>query len=205
MKDHASTHVIETCAQLVTQLDSSDLDTLMGIQQSADSLRVHALHEFLHPDAGLAASEVMRRAERAIGQVLRSDKGKGLAHKKGFAGKKGMQIFALVDDVDDERFEKALAEARANGNLSRVQVINQLRKTVPGIYKRKYTRLPLPDAARDAGWQLRKVVERIGRIIADDRYSANKVKVDVQLRGHIVYTIDTLTKVLENMTPPSGD
>src|SRR5260370_21916300 len=48
----------------------------------------------------------------------------------------------------------------------------------PGRGKRR----PLPDTARDTGWALRKDVERLERIFADDRFAENKTKVAAHMR-----------------------
>jgi DNA-binding CsgD family transcriptional regulator len=48
-------------------------------------------------------------------------------------------------------------------------------------------RPPLPDAATTAAWTLRRVVERIEKIMADDRFPACKDQVSPDLRAHLKY------------------
>jgi hypothetical protein len=59
----------------------------------------------------------------------------------------------------------------------------------------------LPDAAHDAGWKLRKAVERIERITADDRFSANREKVAAELNGHLQYAADTCARIISQLHP----
>lgn len=64
---------------------------------------------------------------------------------------------------------------------------------------RRSSRRPLPDAAHDAGWKLRKAVERIERIIGDDRLDANRGKVAVHLDGHLSYAADTCARMISQL------
>jgi hypothetical protein len=63
-------------------------------------------------------------------------------------------------------------------------------------------RRPLPDAARDAGWNLRKDTERIERILADDRFSIYKQQVTTQLRGHLEYAAEVCQDLLSRLDNP---
>jgi hypothetical protein len=71
------------------------------------------------------------------------------------------------------------------------------------IHDRRFRRLParrpLPDAAHDAGWKLRRAVERIEQIIADDRLGANREKVAVHLDGHLSYAADTCARMISQL------
>lgn len=63
----------------------------------------------------------------------------------------------------------------------------------------KPRRRPLPDVARDAGWDLRKSVERIERIAADDRFSANAEQVTPHLRSHLQHAIEVCQDLLDRI------
>ena len=65
-------------------------------------------------------------------------------------------------------------------------------------------RRALPDSARDVGWALRKDIERIERIFADDRYSTYKLQVAMELRGHLEYTAKVCRDLLNGLTQ-TGD
>jgi len=72
-------------------------------------------------------------------------------------------------------------------------------KTYPGPATRAKPRKPLPDVARDAGWELRKAVERLERITADDRFGANKEQVASQLRGHLTNAVEVCQTLLDRI------
>ncbi|AGK88180.1 hypothetical protein M184_gp37 [Mycobacterium phage WIVsmall] len=63
----------------------------------------------------------------------------------------------------------------------------------------KPKRRPITDQARDAGWELRKSVERIERLLADDRFDAQKEKVAPHLRGHLTDAITSCQAVLDRI------
>ncbi len=105
-------------------------------------------------------------------------------------------ILAIADAAPTaERFDAALTEARAEGNLSRANVARKARESVDAE-PTKPRRRPLPDAARDAGWDLRKSVERLERIATDDRFSANAEQVAPHLRSHLNHAIEVCQDLL---------
>lgn len=57
-------------------------------------------------------------------------------------------------------------------------------------------RKPLADTARNAGWDLRKAVERIERIVADDRFHANAEQVATELRSHLQNAVEVCHDLL---------
>ncbi len=60
-------------------------------------------------------------------------------------------------------------------------------------------RKPLPDVAANAGWDLRKAVERLQRIAADDRFAANKEQVASQLRSHLTHAVEVCQDLLDRI------
>ena len=66
-------------------------------------------------------------------------------------------------------------------------------------------RRPLPEFSASAGWSLRKNVERIERIVADDRFSANRQQVTARLRSHLEYAAQVCQDLLRNFDQPTGD
>lgn len=62
------------------------------------------------------------------------------------------------------------------------------------------TRRSLPDQARDVGWSLRKDVERIQKIAADDRLQENKPQIALHLEGHLRFAIEALAGALQQFT-----
>lgn len=65
--------------------------------------------------------------------------------------------------------------------------------------EKKQNRRPLNDSANDAGWNLRKAMEKVERIREDDRYSRNKKEVAAHLRGHLMYVIETCQGFLDDI------
>lgn len=61
-------------------------------------------------------------------------------------------------------------------------------------------RSSLPEAASKAGWELRRAVERIERIVNDDRFTANKEQVATQLRSHLTYVEEAMPGLLGSVT-----
>lgn len=73
-------------------------------------------------------------------------------------------------------------------------------KTVTGLDGKTYTqqpaqsrRSPLIDDARSAGWALRKAVERLERIKADDRFTNNKVEIMAALQPHLDFANEAIS------------
>lgn len=78
-------------------------------------------------------------------------------------------------------------------------------KTYKAPEAKKPNRRPLTDAANDAGWNLRKAMERIERIREDDRFSRNKEEVATLLRGHLTYVIETCQGILDDFDQSKED
>jgi hypothetical protein len=87
-------------------------------------------------------------------------------------------------DIVDEVIAKSTDEEPA----SRRKVTEAIKNKTAKPEKRR--RAPLPDFARRSAWELRRSAERMERVVADDRYAANKEQVDAHVRGHLAYTIE---------------
>lgn len=68
----------------------------------------------------------------------------------------------------------------------------------PEPREQKVRRRPITDAAGDAGWNLRKAIERLERIAEDDRFSRNKEEVTAHLRGHLLYAVEVCQDLLDH-------
>lgn len=111
------------------------------------------------------------------------------------------------DDADDPWAQKIADELAASDNAYAEQA-NTIPAAEPvkvtGVDGKQYTsqvkrapyRKPLPDVARGAGFELRKSMERVERLFADDRYRSNEKQVADALRGHLLYVADTVAAVL---------
>ena len=70
-------------------------------------------------------------------------------------------------------------------------------KPPPGPDKPR--RNPLPAQANTAGWALRKAVERIERILDDDRFPQQREKVAASLRSHLITAINTCQEAIDRI------
>lgn len=86
-------------------------------------------------------------------------------------------------------------------------------RAVTGLDGKTYTR-PEPqaprrraitDQARDAGWDARKVAERLQRLREDDRLSRNKEEVAAHLRSHLAFVIETCQGFLDDLNQSQED
>lgn len=66
-------------------------------------------------------------------------------------------------------------------------------------------RQPLTDAARQAGWELRKAVEKLEKLFADDRFPANKEKVAIHLNSHLIHAVETCQVIHDRINEHSKD
>ncbi len=114
----------------------------------------------------LDAQEMVRRAERGIGQAVRNGQEAGTIAKRGSIGGCGVagalgavpgssrqedlgrpadylppgggamsDTYAMTDDVTDEQFDTAIGEAKAEGNLSRANVVRKVNNPGPSTAK----------------------------------------------------------------------
>ena len=60
-------------------------------------------------------------------------------------------------------------------------------------------RRPLVASADDAGWDLTRAVEKLGRVIQDDRYPNNKDEVATRLRSHLMNAIQVCQDLLTRL------
>lgn len=134
---------------------------LVALKGDAEKLRVYTRRERLGRVAVLAAEEVVRRAERAVGLAIRRGQAAGEIETRPEAARRASEarrgrgdgtpskprmvdflpksdlssshgdIFDLTDGVTDEQFETALAAARVEVSLSRANVIRKIQGLMP--------------------------------------------------------------------------
>lgn len=107
------------------------------------------------------------------------------------------RLQAVTDTIKDRIAEEAVAEAPERVKEIVREVIAETRAE-PNTRTR---RTPLADEARTAGWELRKAVERIERIVGDDRFADNKEAVAAHLRDHLSYSIEVGRDLIERTNP----
>jgi hypothetical protein len=96
----------------------------------------------LGEEAQLSATEIIRRAERCIGLVIRKGQAEGRIKKRGDSRGGDVQVadiagmtrsalsneaYPLADDVSDAQFDAAIEQAKAERNLSRANVVRKVK------------------------------------------------------------------------------
>lgn len=137
-------------------LDRGDIDEIAEFKSQAEAVRVYTVQKKLGEDAQMVATEIVRRAERGIGLAIRRGQEGGTIRRPGqhsehpprsaqapsdkrswsptdFASEaelrgNGSGIYHMTDGVSDEAFEEAVTEAKAEGNLSRANVVRKTRQ-----------------------------------------------------------------------------
>lgn len=184
----AGAFVIHSCERAKEWLrqcvEHGEIDHIVELKSQAEAIRVYTTAKQLGRDAELAAAEIVRRAERGIGVCIRKGQQEGTIASRGhnhaqnslttgsaprltsdFATANelcgnGAGIYDLTDGVTDEHFDQAIVEAKAEGNLSRANVVRKV--------ARKRSAAAEPErvqAARDmaaAGYTSRQISDQLG-------------------------------------------
>jgi hypothetical protein len=142
-------------AWLEEALEHGGIEQIAEIKSQAEAVRVYTAQKQLGKDAQLAAAEIVRRAERGIGLAIRRGQQNRQIRRRGdragqvggngdgntfFPSKtgpadyasagelrgNGAGIYHLTDGVAEGDFEEALAAAKAEGDLSRANVVRKI-------------------------------------------------------------------------------
>jgi len=102
--------------------------------------------------------------------------------------------------ADEPEVRLAVESQLSTGGVPNIQkAVRSVRNPQPDTAERdpsKPRRNPLPQQANDAAWALRKSVERMERIFADDRFGANRNVIAGHTRGQMQYAADALDQLL---------
>jgi hypothetical protein len=158
-----------------------EIEQIVELKSQLEAIRVYTATKQLGRDAELAAQEIIRRAERGIGVCIRKGQETGEILRRGQVHHHGNQwtggdstertnsnrrspldyvtpgperagVYAVTDDVTDEQFEEAITQAKAEGNLSRANVVRKV----------KGTPAPKPPDRHEMHYRARRInVERI--------------------------------------------
>ena len=139
-------------------LDHGDIYQIAECKSQAEAVRVYTMSKQLGKDAQLSATEIVRRAERGIAVAIRRGQQTRVIARRGDRGSRGAagvhggnpgdtrgdhlgspssffrhgkeraDSYAMTDGVSDADFEDALGEAKAEGNLSRANVVRKIRQ-----------------------------------------------------------------------------
>ncbi len=123
-----------------------EIGDLVEFKGQAETVRVYTVQKQLGKDAELAAQELVRRAERGIGKAIRRGQEAGeighvgmnarfdlfpdekkVSPSQFFAGgQEQADTYRVTDGVTDGQFDTAIDEAKAEGNLSRRNVVRKV-------------------------------------------------------------------------------
>jgi len=148
--------ILQACerakAWLREALEHGEIEQIAELKSRAEAIRVYTTQKQLGKDAELAAAEIVRRAERGIGEAIRRGQQAGEVRSRGqsrvtrqpgnnrlvasptdFATEdeltgNGAGIYHLTDGVGAGDFEDALDQAKAEGNLSRANLVRKIRQ-----------------------------------------------------------------------------
>jgi hypothetical protein len=145
-------------AWLTEALEHGEIDQIAELKSQAEAVRVYTAQRQLGKDAQLAAAEIVRRAERGIGLAVRRGQRNGQIARRGDRGgcgaprvrggnpgatrgehlgspaeffrndKERADSYAMTDGVSDADFENALGQAKSDGDLSRANVVRNIRQ-----------------------------------------------------------------------------
>lgn len=145
---------------LTEALAHNDLNDLVNAKGWAVTLKTAVYQKKLGKDAELSAQELVRRAEHCLvlgirqgqeaGEIRRPGQSKVTHHQRDdntlvpiasptdFAASHELRgggdcpgMYALADDVTNDQFEAAITEAKAEGNLSRANVVRKTKRDKP--------------------------------------------------------------------------
>lgn len=191
-------------ALLHEALERGGIEQIAELRSQAEAVRVYTAQKQLGKDAQLAAAEVVRRAERGIGLAIRRGQAAGeITRRGGHGGNQhrraepvdngfcttrptdyaspdeltgnGAGIYHLADGVSDAEFEESLAEARAEENLSRANVIRKIRDKHTQERRQAGEQDPAPDRSPTAAQARRELIARNAAAGLSSRQIADQI------------------------------
>jgi hypothetical protein len=142
--------ILAGCRSAATWLakapDRETIESIAEFRARAEGICAYATKQRqLGAEAVLVATETLRRSERCMGIAIRIAQEKGLVRKHGKVDVRIPDIsqvtgiarqtlsegfYPMADDVTDGDFDAAINEARAEGNLSRANVVRKVQEIV---------------------------------------------------------------------------
>lgn len=176
----AQTHLERAAEEIVWQIES----------RAWEQIGYGSWDEMREAEYG-GAAVIVPRADRP--QLVARLRGEGLS-RQSIGDTLGVRQSTVSEDLlnNDSDIEQPLTIVNTRGQQRPTTYAPRPPANVDGRAKRR----PLPEQAKTAGWDLRKVTERIERIVADDRFAANRESILPHLRGHLEYMIETAERLL---------
>ena len=172
-----------------------------------------------------AARNTVRDDLRQVGQIdppenddLAPDGSVKADPREFFDSDEEVAAAVTMGEATEDEFESALTAAQADDDLSQDNVIRHLPGASPPATERKVTgqdgktypaappapraprRSALPDVYSRATWELRKAVERLERLHADDRFPKNRETIAQAELGQVVSYSDRLAELRRHLS-----
>lgn len=183
----------ESRSWLATAMAATDPTPVAQLRAWLESVEQWTRRFNLAKEIQLDAQEMVRRAERGIGLSIRKGQEEGDVRRRGQGGGQapgsvrprvdstmsspedfashsdlvgnGAGIYHLTDDVTDEQFDSAIEEAKAEGNLSRANVVRKVKGETTTPQKRAADdpqRLERIQTLAGKGWTSTQIAREIG-------------------------------------------
>lgn len=130
-----------------------------------------------------ATGESQSTVQRDVGQLNQNDSVEAAARLRGLDGKDRPASRPAPEPQDEIVDAEIVSDEHAPQPPS---------SSPPRSLRRR----PITDQVRDAGMDLRKTMEKIEKLLEDDRVSANRKQVTFALRGHLLYVADAVAAAL---------
>lgn len=212
----------EARSWLAHAVESTGPETIANFKAQMATMAEATKQLGLSKDIQNDAVEMVRRAERGVGQAIRRGQAEGTVRSQGEGSKDNLSgprtklpspydfatkhelhgsggvpgIYDLAD-IPEEEFEDALAAAKAEGAPSRSNVARKAHE-IAGKAKAR-PRKPLTDTARDLSLDLDRLAGRVQRFADDDRFARNKDEVAARLRHHLAHAIEVLSDLNDQL------
>ena len=194
-------------------LDHGDIYQIAECKSQAEAVRVYTMSRQLGKDAQLSATEIVRRSERGIAVAIRRGQQTRVIARRGDRGSRGAagvhggnpgdtrgdhlgspssffrhgkeraDSYAMTDGVSEADFEKAIAEAKAEGNLSRANLVRKIRERPGPSQGTDSPGTPVPepaDRSQEAAHARRDLIARLAAERLTSRQMAARLRISYQ-------------------------
>lgn len=187
---------------LATAVDVTGPEDIAAVKAQIRTAEVYAKELGLSKEIQLDATEMVRRAEYALGRSIRKGQQEGSVRWLGDNAKlrddpggditrvptvkdiapefynNGADMAAMVDGVEPEVFEAAIDTAKAEGNLSRANVVRKVRQRKPVDQSRAAKADVIEDLA-SRGYTSRQMASQVGVLDGRVREIAREYGIDI--------------------------
>lgn len=142
--------LVESRSWLAVAMTGTDPTPIAEFKAWAATVEEATKQKKLGREIELDAAEMVRRAERGIGLAIRRGQAAGEIRGRGgddyrsglhvektgpreffSGGQDTVDTYAVTDGVTDEQFDAAIVQAKAEGNLSRANVVRKVKGSAP--------------------------------------------------------------------------